>query len=780
MTLSGWKKGLLGVGLGGALALVIVIHGKSTPSRSPANLTSDDYHAKIQPIFDNRCVVCHSCYNSPCQLNLTAYEGVDRGATKNLVYEPERLKAVHPTRLFEDAKSTAEWQSRFGFFPAYPQMSILLSQKMANPMFSGEFHAEDSHTCAKDTFSTQLFLNEHPEDGMPFGLPPISREDFDTLTGWLARGAPGPDPFSRGQLESPSNGYAGVQTLLKWEDFLNQPDMKTRLMSRYIFEHLFLAHIRFDEIPGDFYRLVRSRSASPQPVDEIATVRPYDDPKAPIYYRFRRITQTIVRKTHINYQLNDAKMDHLRELFLKPDWGVAQLHFPSYAPAVASNPFIAFKDIPARARYQFMLDDAFYHVMAFIRGPVCKGNVALNVIEPHFYIMFLSPDSDLTITHKEFLPQVGSLLKLPAQGESGPDALYLRYKADQMKYEQRRQELYKQFGSQGTVLEDLWNGDGHNDNAILTVYRHVDSADVIKGAWGGTPKTAWVMDYPIFERMYYDLVAGFDVYGNVVHQISTRMYMDNLRIEAEDEFLQFLPRAQRYELRKYWYRGEVSKVEMDLLNPLYEKNIETRIAYKDPSKAKEAFLDMALNQRMSAQVRGPMDPINSHEANPKNGDASPSAQTEEEIDREFAKVTKTPGNFTQLFPDVSLIRVVTDQGQEFTYTMIHNKEQLNVSFMFIDTLFRDPEADDLQILKGVQGSYPNFFFLLPSRKIGDFLNRLRELDPKNGTFARFIGDYGIRRMDPQLWNQSDWFNAKYRSAEPTEAGVLDLSRYENF
>ena len=35
--------------------------------------------------------------------------------------------------------------------------------------------------------------------------------------------------------------------------------------------------------------------------------------------------------------------------------------------------------------------------------------------------------------------------------------------------------------------------------------------------------------------------AGFDVFGNVAHQVSTRLYMDHLRMQAELLFLSFLP-----------------------------------------------------------------------------------------------------------------------------------------------------------------------------------------------------------------------------------------------
>ena len=66
---------------------------------------------------------------------------------------------------------------------------------------------------------------------------------------------------------------------------------------------------------------------------------------------------------------------------------------------------------------------------------------------------------------------------------------------------------------------------------------------MVKGLVGEPPKTAWVIDYPLFERIYYLLVAGYDVYGNVGQQLFTRLYMDFMRIDGEFNFLVFLPRA---------------------------------------------------------------------------------------------------------------------------------------------------------------------------------------------------------------------------------------------
>ena len=91
------------------------------------------------------------------------------------------------------------------------------------------------------------------------------------------------------------------------------------------------------------------------------------------------------------------------------------------------------------------------------------------------------------------------------------------------------------------TLDMIWDGGGVNQNAALTVFRHFDSATVVKGLVGEDPKTAWVIDYPLLERIHYLLVAGYDVYGNAGLQLFSRLYMDFLRIGGEFNFLYFLP-----------------------------------------------------------------------------------------------------------------------------------------------------------------------------------------------------------------------------------------------
>ena len=80
MRLAGICCFLLLAGLMGCAAAPLPPVQVQVPSRTIG------YLEEVKPILDKRCTVCHSCYNSPCQLKLDSFEGADRGATKRAVY----------------------------------------------------------------------------------------------------------------------------------------------------------------------------------------------------------------------------------------------------------------------------------------------------------------------------------------------------------------------------------------------------------------------------------------------------------------------------------------------------------------------------------------------------------------------------------------------------------------------------------------------------------------------------------------------------------------------
>ena len=99
------------------------------------------------------------------------------------------------------------------------------------------------------------------------------------------------------------------------------------------------------------------------------------------------MVDSITTKSHLPYALDDARMQRWQDLFLAPDYAVTALS--SYADHHASNPFRTFRELPVQGRYKFLLDEARYTIATYIKGPVCRGSVALNVINDNFWVVFV-------------------------------------------------------------------------------------------------------------------------------------------------------------------------------------------------------------------------------------------------------------------------------------------------------------------------------------------------------------------------------------------------------
>ncbi|MDP6882407.1 MAG: fatty acid cis/trans isomerase, partial [Alteromonas macleodii] len=398
------------------------------------------------------------------------------------------------------------------------------------------------------------YIADQPLGGMPYALPALSDAEHTTLIQWLNHGAPLPLPKALSQELN--------ENITDLEVWLNGDSNKMQLSARYIYEHLFTSHLYFEDISEkgktpQFFNLVRSRTPPGQALDIIATRRPFDDPEVErFYYRLQPVHSTIVSKTHQAYAINKTLMDKWQSWFVDADFSVETL--PSYKPQVAANPLTAFTLLPVESRYRFMLERAQNTIMGYIKGPVCRGQVALNVINDRFWVFFVDPDIAASEKVNAFYASQKENLHLPAEKDSSALAVnWVKYAKRQGEYMRARTAfLNNEFKNEEHLsVSSIWDGDGDNTNASLTVFRHFDNATVVKGLVGQPTKTAWVIDYALLERIHYLLVAGFDVYGNYGHQLLTRLYMDFLRMEGESNFLNLLPPTTRHELLDDWYQN---------------------------------------------------------------------------------------------------------------------------------------------------------------------------------------------------------------------------------
>ncbi|MGA4635297.1 fatty acid cis/trans isomerase [Pseudomonas solani] len=734
------------------------------------------YSRDIQPIFTEKCVACHACYDSPCQLNLGSAEGATRGATKKPVYDGTRTQAQPTTRLYFDARGEAAWRQKDFYSVLHGQASQ--AALMARMLELG--HSTPLAPNAKLPADLDISINRENQcpapgefddyakkfahAGMPFAVTGLDDQQYQTLQRWLAAGAPVEEV-------APTPTPDEARQVAEWETLLNARGAREVLVGRWLFEHLFLAHLYFDGgKSGHFFQLVRSRTPSGQPIDPIATRRPNDDPGTDFYYRLWPNQGVIVHKTHITYPLDDAKLARVNELFFGSDWSTDKV--PGYGAQRRANPFETFEAIPAQARYQFMLDNAEYFVRTFIRGPVCRGQIATDVIRDNFWALFQDPQHDLYVTDAAYRGEATPLLAMPGQFDEigGLLSLWHSYRDKRNAYEELRRDAYA--AAPVPTWADIWTG---NDNALLSIYRQFDSAFVRKGLIGEVPQTMWLMDYPLLERTYYQLVVNFDVYGNVSHQAQTRLYFDLIRNGAEVNFLRLMPAESRTAILDDWYQNS-GKLKMWLDYEDIDDDTPTGL-FLPVERAKGSFAAQLLKRYADLNARP--DPINRcTTGNCYRPGIDPALQQAEQALSQLVSRPAAGLKVIDQLPEATLLRVELADGRREVYSVLRNRAHSNVAFMMGEELRYQPGLDTLTIYPSVLTSYPNFMFNLRAEEVPEFVSALSQVKD-TAAFDKVVERWGIRRSHPQFWHYFHDLSAYIRETEPVEAGVLDMNRYQN-
>ena len=748
--------------LGLLLGMCYMMVGTSTAADNRTTLEANQ-------ILEQRCMVCHGCYDAPCQLKLEAHIGLTRGASKDRVYNSTRLRAGNLTRLFDDGLTQAQWRKK-GFYsvldkdnPEQGVMHRMLSLKEANPLppkgslpQGFDFTLYRDQQCPKQS-EFDAFEKDYPLWGMPYGFPGLNPDEHKTMLSWIEQGAP---PL----LETPLS--PSVQTALaQWEEFLNGESNKQKLMSRYLYEHLFLATLYFENDNNPvWFRMVRSYTSPGRNIGLITTRRPYDDPRTEgFYYRLQRMPVTVLNKRHMPYLLDKIRMSLYTELFLTPQYTVRKL--PGYSPDIASNPFKSFVQIPVKSRYKFLLEEAQYSIMNFIKGSVCRGQIALNVIEERFWVMFLDPEMLDPELDAQFLAKESDNLRLPSAMTTSLVDMFTwkKYARSQQRYKEAKALYIKEELVNNTRTFDyssIWDGSGSNANAALTIFRHFDTASVVKGFVGDTPKTAWVISYSLLERIHYLLVAGYDVYGAASHQLESRLYMDFLRMEGEFNFLIYMPPATRVALRDHWYRDARSASKETFFGDSGLVDRPSDVVYTTDDPKREFF------NTLREKIYG---------AKADNFNYRLSGSTA--MIAAFEKLESNVGTHNGFMPGVSFVNVI-GAGRDEAYTIIANTGYSNIAQLFKEEKRLLPEENSLTVVQGFIGAYPNYFFQVNEKQIALFASDIAAL-ASPADYAKLKEHYGVHRNAPWFWRVSDKFHQMLKEQDPVNAGLLDLNRYQS-
>jgi hypothetical protein len=284
---------------------------------------------------------------------------------------------------------------------------------------------------------------------------------------------------------------------------------------------------------------------------------------------------------------------------------------------------------------------------------------------------------------------------------------------------------------------------------------------VVRGLVGEPPKTAWVIGYPLLERIYYLLVAGYDVYGNAGHQLASRLYMDFLRMEGEFNFLVFLPQAAREPTRDYWYRGAPAHVKDYVYGRRAHLDRETGIAYRTAHPQRELYEMLRARLAPVLETRYDLATV-----------------ADEALRRDLQSLAALRGENTAWLPEVVFLRVDDPPRAPQWFTLLRDTAHGNVSHIFFEKQELRPAENALTVVPGFIGAYPNALFRLRRADLPALAAAIRGLGSEDD-YRKLADRFAIRRTDPAFWAASDAMNDAYAQSRSPDAGLLDFNRLEN-
>ncbi len=774
----------------------------------------DGFLDQVQPTLARQCVTCHSCGDAPCQLKLTSFDGVVRGSNEENLYAPRVLsidEAYDPAHLdhgrVRDQKSGlvdyAASEDRWRSFDFYSVIAHGTDSVMARVLTEAQERTTslDQSLKVAESLDDRDFTcvgSDSPGEktmvgrAMPLGLPALEDADGEGILAWFEDGARGPSDEAQAEISTPTNPAAVAQ----WEDFFNPKgaELRDQLIARYVYEHVFFANLHLDKSPGEFYRLVRSRTRT-GPIDQIVTELPNEDPgSGPVFYRLMKQTDVLAAKQHIAWSIGSKTMQRWQQLLYDGDW---KLTLHDGFDADSDNPFEYFAAIPAAVRYRFMLENSREMIDAMVRGSVCSGNGATFAIRDRFWIWFLEPDADPSaleevagqVTNGPLLGESSWFHLDPAEGDTLREIDYLR----------AYRRLLQQHLPDGLSMGDLWDGNGGTEpDAWLTVTRHGTSASVETGPRQGLPETIWVLNYSNFERLYYNLVVNFETWGNVAHKLETWELMSLVRSEAEDLFLTMLPPDVREEIRGHQTRGW-GQVNSLLLPTYAECSSElediipdcstygTAVEYASENDKAEGdqrlsayLVDISQQQRES--IGGAVLAVDA-----LNGvgqaEIPQKMASRGDVDAAFDHITGWSSSAWEHLPEITLVRVRAKDAS-WLYTILGNRIYTSHDRVYFEGLTRVPEEDTLSVSRGVVGARPQLFIDVELGAVPQLVKAIAELRD-HASWVRFVTDHRksggpfqvIDRRDPEVWTFLDDVHKQWFAEDPVNAAVLDISEY---
>lgn len=738
----------------------------------------DYYQDEIQSIFTARCVACHSCVAAPCQLNLTSYEGLARGMSKDQPYDYFRFFEEVPKADLDDHYSVEQWRT-LGFYPVVKNLgdpdlnaeesilALALNQKEQSRELSEEEirklgkHQEDqNYQCPVTKEEYYKFEEEFPSTGMPFGCPRLESEYSKTLVDWIRDGGEGPSPKTLALLDTPSYDSPIRE---RFEDFLSGNSLRRQAVARYIYEHSFFYDIHFKDSPGEFYRIVRSRTSQPEKIDRITTEFPTDHPGEDVnrvYYRLEKMGRVIEMKKHVLWRIDHKEIDELEESFFDTAWKLEAM------PPYTLNPFEWFKVIPVESRAKYVLKYSKHMIHAIGRGSVCHGREASHVVPDYVWALSVKPESDPTVLEPKLGMKDYSTFYTHPREFISESVMKAQLKRKHFRYAKAFAQTLERHKPEGLNLDDIYYGE------IFYGLRHETSMEYLsmrEHAPPGYTDYKILHGYADFEKSYYRLVAHFKWWGPALHKAEAYIFQTYCRTFGENFWASLSPDLEKRKSLRNFYSSLKAKLFYGFTrDPFrnYPSKLPASWTYKEISqKILERF-----NDENNITSR---DTLNNWPANSLRKTIFPTIDSTEKWEAGLRTLTGKLAPYARYVPNVMHIRL----NNEYLYTIFADRGRHNDKIIMLEKLDRNPKLDIIRAKKGFVGPFPHLFVDLEFDEAATFLTRLSQVDSKS-SWIDFIDDYKIERNDDAFWKFVDWLNDWISKNMKEDGGLLDLRNYD--
>ena len=243
----------------------------------------------------------------------------------------------------------------------------------------------------------------------------------------------------------------------------------------------------------------------------------------------------------------------------------------------------------------------------------------------------------------------------------------------------------------------------------------------------------------------------------------TRLYMDFLRMEGESNFLAFLPAdVRRQEFNSLYQKAglELTAFIRDDINSFAQPS-----GLSFSSDNPKAELYQLLQQHLAK-----LQPQRYQLDNSSLGSNSQAL---------LAQLNNLTGKAASILPEMTMIMVEPADGKQAElFTLLRNSAHYNVNSLFAEDDNRNPAQDNMTLVYGLLGSYPNAFWRVKEADLAKWVAQVQQLQTEQD-YRTLLDNIGVRRTAADFWAFSDKLNQQFMRQHPVDSGWLDYNRLEN-